>query len=487
VLEDGTTAYPVVPKPDLIDALRQGDRVLLESNGRALLRRAPQGIQFGEEAQLERRLDARHVEVCLRGQDRYVLLAGQRLLDKLDAQEAAPGATLVVNLRQAVAWDALQSPDQLSHYRFLCHQPVPDVQPERDIGDPPACIDELTEWAHMEMTRPEHRRRYGLRRCLMKLFCGVSGSGKTLAIQAIWRNLYETMARVTGVPTDQLPPRVFRLNLSRVLSMWLGESDKNLDRFFSEVEQMAEEPFTGPDGRPHQLPVMVILEEIDGLARARGSEPVYDRILTTALQRLDPTREELKNKFILYIATTNEPQQVDRAFIRRIGGTIERFGRLKQRAFRSVLRKHLHNRPLSPQDGETAEQTLNRYVAALSAWLFSPNNPEPGLVEIFYAGTATPEVRYKRDFLTGALVDRAVQQASNLAAHAETETDSPGGITLELLIHSLETQLGSVADQIHEQNVAHYLTLPDGVRIANVRRIPQPSLQPINLQHHQNL
>src|SRR6185503_16075068 len=171
-----------------------------------------------------------------------------------------------------------------------------------------------------EMTQPELRRRFKLPRCLTSLLYGVTGGGKTLAVQALHRRLYEVMCEVTGVPMDQLPPRVFRLVPSQIYSMWLGESDKSMARFFEEIEQAADEKFLAPDGREWTMPVLVILEEIDGVARARGQDAIYDRVLVTALQQLDTTRPELKDKLIVVVATTNEPQCVDRAFFRRVGG-----------------------------------------------------------------------------------------------------------------------------------------------------------------------
>ena len=119
----------------------------------------------------------------------------------------------------------------------------------------------------------------------MKLLCGVSGSGKTLAVQAIHHLMYEIMSEVTGVALDQLPFRVFRFRQSQLLSKWLGDSDKNVDRLFDEIEQLADQPFRAPDGRQVRLPVLVVIEEADGMGRARGQDAIYDRILTTALQR----------------------------------------------------------------------------------------------------------------------------------------------------------------------------------------------------------
>ena len=149
------------------------------------------------------------------------------------------------------------------------------------------------------------------------------------------------MSEITGVPLEQLPPRVFRLRQSQVLSMWLGESDKNVDRLFDEIEQLADQPFKTPDGRQFRLPVLVIIEEADGMARARNHDhdAVHDRILTTALQRLDPARANIRERLIIFLASTNEPQIVDPAFLRRVGGSIEIFGRLNRSAFRAVLQK----------------------------------------------------------------------------------------------------------------------------------------------------
>src|SRR5207248_3195781 len=108
--------------------------------------------------------------------------------------------------------------DELSHYRFLVKEPPPEVVVERDIGAPPAFLDEITEHVRMEMLTPHLGRRYRLRQSVMKLLTGVSGSGKTLCVQALWRRMYEVMNAVTGVPIEELPPRVLRLRMAQVLS-----------------------------------------------------------------------------------------------------------------------------------------------------------------------------------------------------------------------------------------------------------------------------
>jgi SpoVK/Ycf46/Vps4 family AAA+-type ATPase len=391
-----------------------------------------------------------------------------------------------VNARQSMAFHALPPQDGLSHYRFLQkNTPVPNVDAEKDIGCPPKCIRELTDLIRLEMTKPDLRRRYRLPRCVMKLLAGVSGSGKTLAINAIWRKMYEVMSQVTGVPMEQLPPRVFKLRMNEVLSKWLGDSDKNLALFFKEVEQLASEPWISPDGKSWILPVLSIIEELDGLSRARNQEePVYGRILTTALQALDSTREDLRGRFIIYVGTTNEPQLVDSAFLRRIGGTAEQFGRLDRKGFVSVLQKHLRALPFVSDNGCTQEQLERKVAHELTTWLFSPNGADRGVLEITYAGSATPIVKYRRDFFTGALIDRAVRQAAEDAAQAEDRGIAQPGLSLQPLMRSFNDQIASVVAQIDEHNTGRYVDLPDGVRVATVRRIPQPSHLPIELQRN---
>jgi SpoVK/Ycf46/Vps4 family AAA+-type ATPase len=326
------------------------------------------------------------------------------------------------------------------------------------------------------MEQPEIRRKYRLPRCAMVLLCGVSGSGKTFSILGLWRRLYEIMSTITGEPIEKLPPRVMRLRESQFLSKWLGDSDKNLDRFFDEAEKLAGEPFVASDGTSYQLPVLAVLEEVDGLARSRGGEAVYDRILTTALQRLDTSRQELRDKLILFVATTNVVHQVDPAFLRRIGGRVERFGRLNRTAFVSVLETHLRGRPLAGVNGggpDAAEASRRAMMAEIATWLYGAREKDGGIVELTFAGSTTPEVKTRRDFMTASLVDRAVREAANEAGRCEAAGGSDPGLSASSIIDSLETQIEAIVEQLHVDNVANYVDLPDGVRVVNLLRIPR--------------
>ena len=87
--------------------------------------------------------------------------------------------------------------DGLTRYQFLDRGAIPDVIVSRDIGAPPKVIESVCRHIREEMSRPELRRKFGLRPCITRLLSGVSGSGKTLAIQAIHHQMYARVPAFT--------------------------------------------------------------------------------------------------------------------------------------------------------------------------------------------------------------------------------------------------------------------------------------------------
>ena len=69
-----------------------------------------------------------------------------------------------------------------------------------------------------------------------------------------------------------------------------------------------------------------------------------------------------------------------------------------------------------------------------------------------------------------------------LAAQTEGQGQETPGITLEQLMRAFDQQVRSIVSQLREQTVANYTDLPDGVRVASLRRIPQPAHLPIEFQ-----
>ncbi len=133
-------------------------------------------------------------------------------------------------------------------------------------------------------------RSYGLQPAQKLLFCGPSGTGKTLAAEVIANRL--------GLP-------LVIVRLDSVISSFLGETASNLRKVFDYASQN---------------PVIALFDEFDALAKDRGDAADHGelkRSVNAVLQMLDGYRGES-----ILIATTNYERLLDQAVWRRFDETL---------------------------------------------------------------------------------------------------------------------------------------------------------------------
>jgi hypothetical protein len=75
-----------------------------------------------------------------------------------------------------------------------------------------------------------------------------------------------------------------------------------------------------------------------------------------------------------------------------------------------------------------------------------------------------------------------VQQACAEAKQVEKLGLRSPGLTTEMLLTAFDSQIRGMCEQITEFNAHRYLPLPDGSRVASVRRIEQPAVQAYELE-----
>ena len=206
------------------------------------------------------------------------------------------------------------------------------------------------------------------------------------------------------------------------------------------------------------------------------------RIQTSALERLDHLAGELGDSLCIFLFTTNVPELCDQAFIRRAGGQIIDFGRIGRVQFQAILAKKIRGLPMHPQLGSDQQQAERRLVRDVTNWMFSPNGHDPGQVEVTFAGSAATQIKHRRDLLTGSVVDLSVQQACGEAKQIEKQGLHASGLTTELVLAAFDRQIRGMCGQITEFNAHNYLPLPEGARVASIRRIEPPALQSFDLQ-----
>lgn len=129
-------------------------------------------------------------------------------------------------------------------------------------------------------------RRLSLGKGVIALFTGSSGTGKTMAAELI---------------ADERQVDLFKVDLSAVVSKYIGETEKNLNRVFAEAE--------GSNA-------IIFFDEADALFGKRGKvEEARDRWANIEVNYLLQRLEEYAGVVIL---ATNLRQNMDEAFLRRI-------------------------------------------------------------------------------------------------------------------------------------------------------------------------
>lgn len=134
-------------------------------------------------------------------------------------------------------------------------------------------------------------RRIGARHGVTALFSGVSGTGKSMA---------------AGILATALGLDIYKIDLSGVVSKYIGETEKNLDRIFEEAS-------TGN--------IVLFFDEADALFGKRSEvKDAHDRYANIEISYLLQRMEAFDGITIL---ATNLSQNLDEAFTRRLDHVIE--------------------------------------------------------------------------------------------------------------------------------------------------------------------
>nr|WP_256448106.1 ATP-binding protein [Lysobacter sp. MMG2] len=177
----------------------------------------------------------------------------------------------------------------------------------------------LGDWAFGEQLP------YG--RGVTALFHGPSGTGKTMAALAVARKL--------GI-------QILRIDLSRVVSKYIGDTEKNIDRVFEDAQRSGS---------------ALLIDEADALLGKRSEvKDAHDRYANIEVAYLLQRMEAYEG---LAILTTNLRQNLDAAFLRRLRFIID-FPRPDAEA-----RERIWQRCLPPQShalDEAAFRHLGRRI-----------------------------------------------------------------------------------------------------------------------------
>lgn len=226
-----------------------------------------------------------------------------------------------------------------------------------DIVLPPMQRAQLQELCNQ--SRYQHRvyeqwgfgQKLSLGKGLNALFSGLPGTGKTMAAEVIAKELQRDL---------------YKIDLSQVVSKYIGETEKNLDRIFTAATDSN---------------AILLFDEADALFGKRSEvRDAHDRYANIEVAYLLQKMEEYEGIAIL---TTNARSSIDEAFVRRLQliiefplpTAVERYS-----IWQNVLPKQLPRHP--DLDIHTLAETYeltgaNIHNVALAAAFFAATAEEP--------------------------------------------------------------------------------------------------------------
>merc|ERR1712054_618319 len=165
---------------------------------------------------------------------------------------------------------------------------VPNITWE-DIGGLENVKRELQETVQYPVEHPDKFEKFGMSPSKGVLFYGPPGCGKTLLAKAIANECQANFISVKG---------------PELLTMWFGESEANVREIFDKARGAA--------------PCVLFFDELDSIARARGSSGgdaggAGDRVINQILTEMDGMNSK---KSVFIIGATNRPDIIDPAVLR---------------------------------------------------------------------------------------------------------------------------------------------------------------------------
>ncbi len=466
--QQGERVCPIAPTlPDV----ERGDRVLLDLQNGVVVDRVAGVAATGEVVSIEH-VDHATKQVTVRKHE--MNYTAHLSKSALESSALEVGATAVwdparhfvhrILAPEVDGSDLLAAADTLSDFTLA------------NLGSPNPAIFEIVDQAKQVVTHPEWSQSLGLTRRRSYLFWGPTGTGKTSSIRVIVNLIADWVESLTGVRE----PRLVFGDASDFYSPYMGEGEQKINRWFEKLYCLAREERTTLDGRRIRLPLVVVLEEIEGLIRSRGeqggSSHLFERMLGLILQKMDSAEQDTDMP-IIFITTSNRKELIDAAAKRRFGDREVHFPYLDAREALAVLQKKIPNE-LPLVDGNATKVARDVTIRGVLFFLFG-DTEDQAVAEVVLRDSKRVSVN-RRDLVSGSILTSAVERAKDRAMAATVEAGALRGMAGADVVDALRERYVELVRGLTPHNLAEHVPhLFEGQSLSQV-----VSVQPISHSPH---
>jgi len=246
---------------------------------------------------------------------------------------------LALKITQKFSWQDIVLPDdQLAQLREICNH---------------------LKYRHIVYGEWGFEKKISLGKGLNVLFSGPSGTGKTMAAEIL---------------ANELKLELYKIDLSQVVSKYIGETEKNLSKIFKEAETSN---------------AILFFDEADALFGKRSEvKDAHDRYANIEIGYLLQKMEEYEGMTIL---ATNLRQNMDEAFTRRMRFIVEF-------PFPDTRERRLIWKGIFPENALLAKDIDYEFLSERLK-IAGGNIKNIALTSAFYAAKQTQEVQMKHIML----------------------------------------------------------------------------------------
>jgi ATP-dependent 26S proteasome regulatory subunit len=457
--------------------LRAGDAVLIDTESRRIVGRDGATPIGGEIVTIESRPPEHPRHAVIHQRDQFELV---RLHADLIGQSTIcqPGDQVLYDSVRKIVLGPVTT--ESSGEELLVASSALESVSRAEVGSPHPIVDEILERYKAACENRDWWQALRIRSRCSYLLVGGTGTGKSYNLKLLTNEVHNLVELWTGVRSS----RLVMLDAADFWAPYFGETEQRISRWAAKLQRLGSQVLTFRDGRTARLPLIVCLEEAEGLLRGRGetdgSGHLFDRAMSLFLQKTDSLECALQVP-VIWITTSNRPDLADSAALRRLGMRRVTFDMLTPAAMQSVLRtKITPDMPIGPA-GEVDDAARVACIQQILGYLIGPQ-PRQEMAQVTLMNGKQLSV-LRQDMISPALLEEAVSAGLDAALRTSRQVGRLVGLDAAAVIQALHRHFGELVPTLRPHNIAEYcprMFQKESLQVREVRSLLESTHRPLS-------